>query len=405
MRSQPTIIPAYDIAPFGPSETQGDVNCAVPIASPIIATESDHAGNLEGADTETDADLLAMPGAHDGQPPKIFGNLISPTSHSGYPLWLGAVHVTHISGPELTHLDRQIWTYLVARAYNRIGLDDEHRIPYVEIREQMNERMVLVAGEDGNKSVRRATSGGHESNDRIREAIAKLQKTIVAWDIFDEDERTSQSIKPLAKPGRPPKGVKRGDRQSQLLGSTGHDYGHGGERVLLYSFPVHLRSLLSNPTTFSYLRTRVVFSFTSQYALRLYETLQRYADRRIKPWLLRVDVDRLRLLIGIREGQLQGFGRLWQRALQPALEQINAFAEFEVACEVHRGNGRGSPVEGVTLTVRPKSEAAAVQTLYDAGPAARRNRRAVPDVADRQAEAAVGATAKTKRISRFKPRD
>ena len=340
----------------------------------VSSSESDHAASpviLEAESVQTllhepsspapSGEILVLPEIDDvclddeisDTPPKPFGNLTNPSSHSGYPLWLGAIHITHVEGPELTQFDRQIWTYLVALAYERMSTADEHRVTYKAIREQISERMVLVH-EDGERVVRRASSAGHESNDRIRESITKLQKTIVAWDIFREDNRS--------------KALKAGERQSQLLGSAGFEYQYdeNGERVLLYSFPVHLRPLLSNPQTYSYLRTRVVFSFTSLYALRLYESLQRHADRRVKPWRVTLDVEKLRLLLGVKPGQLAGFGNLKQRALDPALEQINAFAEFDVACDFVRGTGRGAPVKEIVLTISAKSETAAVRALYDA---------------------------------------
>jgi hypothetical protein len=320
--------------------------------------------------------------------PKVFGNLANPKSHSGYPLWLGAVHVAYAEGPELTVQDRQIWTYLVALAYETMNTADDHRVTYRAIREQLAERMEIAADEDGNQVTRRAIGPGHDSYERIKDSVLKLMKTIVVWDVFKEDKRSEK--------------VFSGQRFSQLLGSGGYDtIDAGNERMLVYSFPLHLRPLLGNPQTYSYLRTRVVFSFTSIYALRLYEALQRHADRRIKPWRVTLDIPKLRLLLGIKDGQLEGFARIKQRALDPALEQINAFAEFDVDYDVKRGSGRGAPVTEITLTVRAKSETAAVRALYDADKVAREKSKEQKEI--RRAEKEAAEIAEIERLNAARP--
>lgn len=100
---------------------------------------------------------------------------------------------------------------------------------------------------------------------------------------------------------------------------------------------------------------RIQYQFESKYGLQLYEILKRYADRDAdEPWWP-VKTSELRDLLGCRD-KLTDWKDFRRRALDPALEEINALAEFVVAMEeVRQGRGRGGgQVVGMIFKVRRK---------------------------------------------------
>ncbi|MBI1384748.1 MAG: RepB family plasmid replication initiator protein [Rhizobiales bacterium] len=190
----------------------------------------------------------------------------------------------------------------------------------------------------------RAYLGEHESNDRVREGLDNLSQIRVDFDVLGEEGRKFA--------------------YGAFVNVSGHEVGQGGKAR--YQFHHELRPLLREPAKWARVSLAILQGFQSKYAARLYENLELYANRRVPEW--RIGVEDLRTCLGA-DGVLPGWGQLWRRALRPALEEVNARADFHAEIEVSHKTGRR--VDTVVFRIT-KSEARAVRE--NAGTRAKRRR-------------------------------
>lgn len=181
--------------------------------------------------------------------------------------------------------DRRCFNLLVANAWDKIEEDIDHCIP---------------------KSVLR---GSHDSNDRIRDMTHRLMSTIVEMDVI--------------------RNGKKFIRSTQLLGPTDREEGDDETGVLYYSFPKALRTIIKNSTTYGRLRTEVMFCFSSKYALTLYELLQKRCKLSHKN-TDEFSIEDFRKLLGVPKGRLIAFSAFRERAIEPAVAEVNALGDYVI---------------------------------------------------------------------------
>lgn len=150
--------------------------------------------------------------------------------------------------------------------------------------------------------------GAHDSNDRLEDSLLALMKTIVTVALPDG-----------------------GTRRVALLGGNDLDSPTRRRGTLTYSFDKRLVPLLRDSTVFGKLELAVMHSFSTKYALALYEALSRRV-RLSNIFNETFDLDAFRDLLGVPDDKLKSYGSLNQRAIQPALAEINAMASF--GCEI-----------------------------------------------------------------------
>lgn len=222
---------------------------------------------------------------------------------SQFPKSTGAIEISEPEG-NLTLADRRLFNHLLAAAYRDLGKVASHAVKMSEI------RSFAAMARDGTEDT---------SNRRIKTSITRLQQTVVQFNYLDS---------------------ARGEvwRSSQLLGEC-ELVERTGE--LTYSFPPGLAERLIEPALYSFISLRVVYQFESKYSLILYEILKRYADRNAEEPYWTVQTSELRDLLGCRD-KLKDWKDFNIRALQPAMQEINELAEFNVRLDEKRqGRGRG----------------------------------------------------------------
>lgn len=163
--------------------------------------------------------------------------------------------------------------------------------------------------------------GTHDSNDRLRESILALMRTVVI--------------------ARLPDGTTT---QVQLLG--GNNIG-APQRVrgrLRYRFDPELIPLLRESRIFGVLEMRVMARFSTKYALGLYEAVSRRV--RMERIYENFSLDDMRELLGVPAGKLERVNNLRAKAIQPAVEEVNALAPFNVKIEEVRS---GRSVSGFRI--------------------------------------------------------
>lgn len=146
----------------------------------------------------------------------------------------------------------------------------------------------------------------HDSNDRLVQSITALMTTVVT--IQRPDGSTDRV---------------------QLLGWNNLSDPKRDHGSLKYSIPPELAEMLRDSTVFAKLELEVLRSFTSKYAMALYENVARRV-RLQHVFTERLELDKFRELLGVEEGKLTTFGNLNQFAIKPALLEVNALADFTV---------------------------------------------------------------------------
>jgi hypothetical protein len=201
----------------------------------------------------------------------------------------------------LTLNDRRTYNLLIAHAWDEITKPVVHKVRKAILR------------------------GSHESNDRLGESIRRLMGAIAEVRVTID-----------GKPAR---------LRVQLLG-TNAEQDDDENGYLYYSFPEELRDIVRRSEIFARLRTRVMYCFTSKYALCLYEIVQKRVNLEQRQ-CEQFTVADLRALLNVPKGKLERFADFNKYALQPALKELNGLSEYAVEVGMVK---RGRQVTHLTLS-------------------------------------------------------
>ena len=155
--------------------------------------------------------------------------------------------------------------------------------------------------------------GLHDSNDRVRESLERLQKTLVRAQLSGGVTRTVQ-----------------------MLGGTDISDDDRQTGTLRYDFHRKLVPLLRKSEIYARMEIKVLSAFTSKYSLALYEVIaSKIALRKSSE---EITVETLRQWFGIERGKLARYPDLNRFAVIPALHEVNGLSPFEVTIEpIKRG--------------------------------------------------------------------
>lgn len=189
-----------------------------------------------------------------------------------------------VFGEALSLNDRRCWNALISNAFGPDMRDDERdfSIDLVELR------------------------NSHNSNERVEDTIEKLMKTI-------------------ARCKMPDGSITR----FQLLGGNNMGDPTRSRGQLTYSFDKRLVEAVKDSISFGKLEIAVMAAFSSKYALALYEHVARRVNLRNR-FSEDYTIEQLREILDVQPGQLKAFGNFKQRAITPALEEVNLWAPFKV---------------------------------------------------------------------------
>lgn len=154
----------------------------------------------------------------------------------------------------------------------------------------------------------RELRGLHDSNDRVRASLEKLQKTLVSARMPDGKMRTVQ-----------------------MLGGTDIDDDGRKDGMLKYDFHRKLVPLLRQSELYTRMEVKVLASFTSKYALGLYETIASKINMRRTSEEL--DIETFRQWLGVEASKLNRWPDFNRFALKIALDEVNSLSPFAVEIE------------------------------------------------------------------------
>jgi len=199
-----------------------------------------------------------------------------------------------------TLTERRAWNLLLVNAWGE-DLDRPGAVFSIELRE---------------------LRGLHDSNDRIRPSLRRFQQTLVDARLANGKTRTVQ-----------------------LLGATDMDEEEREDGILIYDFPLKLTEILRDSELYARMQMKVIASFNSKYALSLYETIS--ARINLRKSSEAIDIETLRLWLGVEMGKLGTWSDLRRMALEPALSEVNGLSPYSVEAEPIK---RGRKVVQVKLT-------------------------------------------------------
>lgn len=217
----------------------------------------------------------------------------------------------------LTLADRRIYNMLLLNAWESIGEEKSHVIAKKDLR------------------------GSHNVNDRVGDSIDRLMAVVCKT--------------PVIRNG------KNYTRKFHLIETSDDQNDNEDMGLLYYNFPVHLRNIIKNSTQFARLKKEILFALSSKYALSLYELIAKRINLKHKK-SEEIPIERFRIFLGVEEGKLVQFTHLRQRAIDPAVLEVNGLAEF--GCKVEPVY-TGKKVTAVTLSWWPKSLAEKMVALRE----------------------------------------
>jgi plasmid replication initiation protein len=191
-------------------------------------------------------------------------------------------HVAAIhTDAKLSLLQRKLANVLLLNAYPRLLSQESHRIRVKELAE--------VAGFD--------------SNDRqcLRDALLGLMKTVFRWNVIKK------------------KGVEH-DWDACVMICSASMRG----AWCRYAYSPELRAKLYQPQIYAQINMSIQRSFTSSYALALYENCLSYRGAGQTPWW---SVKEIRQILGLGDSAFyREYRDLNRKVLKPAIAQVNASA-------------------------------------------------------------------------------
>ena len=191
----------------------------------------------------------------------------------------------------LTLQDRRIYNLLILNAWDNITEPIEHRIHKRDLR------------------------GSHHTSERVGDSLLRLMGAVAQLRI-ERDAGEGD-------------GPETFTRRVQLLAGTEESAKSDG--IVYYNFPAAVRGIIRESSQYARLQKQVMFAFSSKYALALYEMVQKRGNLKFKT-SEEFPVDRFRSLLGVEPEKLVEFKSFKQRAIDPAVLEVNGLGEF--GCKV-----------------------------------------------------------------------
>lgn len=216
-----------------------------------------------------------------------------------------------------TAFDRKIWLLLLHLEWDNLieksGSGKWHEVSEPDLR-------TLIEKYSGSKDL-----------ERLWDSIKRLTKTHVEYWYIDENDERWEGATTIFMGVYKPKQKRDG--------------------IVRFMFPPPLIPIILEPGRFARLRVEFMFKLDSKYAITLYQVLESVANLRVP--VLGARVEEIRRWLKVPEGKLKTWQNLFNKALFPALKEINSNPELSgvnVEYELIR-SGKGGKVQEVKFTV------------------------------------------------------
>ena len=227
---------------------------------------------------------------------------------------------SQVTGP-FTAFDRKLWLLLLHIEWDNLkthsGSGQWHEI------EESTLRALVI------KYI------GARDNEQFWGSIKRLTKTHVEYHFIEDEERWEGAT-------------------TLFMGQYKAKQKRTG--IVRFMFPPPLIPIILEPGRFARLRVEFMLKLDSKYAVTLYQVLESIANLKVP--VLEATVEEIRGWLKVPESKLNTWQNLCNKAMLPALQEINSNPELSgisVAHELIR-NGRGGKVQGVKFTVQKAAQ-------------------------------------------------
>lgn len=200
---------------------------------------------------------------------------------------VAAIHINN----KLSLLQHKIANILLLLAYDDLLIKEEHTVRVGHL----------------------AKLAGFDSNDHelLKQSLVALAETSLQWNILNEGKKGEWGV-------------------STMLAQAVIDKGE-----CRYAYSPELRRKLYKPEIYARINLAVQQTFTSGYALKLYENCVRYRDVHSTGWW---SVEIFKSLLGIDEDEYRNFKDLNKWVIKPSIVQINGGSDITLDVEYKREN-------------------------------------------------------------------
>jgi hypothetical protein len=209
---------------------------------------------------------------------------------------IAAIHINN----RLTLTQRKASNVLLHNAYEELLTARVHRIRVKDLAE--------------------AIGFNTHNLDPLKEALKTLARTVLEWNILDED------------------GAQEEWGATTLLAQAVIKNGY-----CVYAYSPELCEKLYRPEIYALLNLSIQRKFSSGYALALYENCLRYRRVGTTGW---INLDMLKRLLGISEvdGYYQDFRKFNDKIIKPAVRQVNETSDLILEVDYQRDHRRVAAV-------------------------------------------------------------
>lgn len=214
---------------------------------------------------------------------------------------------------DLTLHDRRVLNLLIENAWTEIEDNTLHVMP-----------------------LRKLRGPTHKGGERVSDSVGRLITTLVEIPTKDKNSKPATL------------------RTSLLSETTTTDDEDDPKAYIRYAFSQGMRDIIKNSRYWGRIKAHVMFSFSSKYALCLYEALCLRGNLQVSEQ--EFSVENFRDLLGVPNEKLERSPDLLRRVVNPAAEEVNGLSDFNVEIEPIRDGGmvRGKVV-GFRMSWEKKS--------------------------------------------------
>ena len=199
-------------------------------------------------------------------------------------------------------------------------------------------RQGIREGRDYTIEIDDLKTDGHKGYDPVVEAVESLMMTLLIFKDANGDDCRVQFLggNNMTAKGRP-----------------------GG--VLTYSFDKRLIELLEPSARWGQISLPVLMSFSSKYAISLYENITQSVNLRHITYAT-YTIEEFREMMGVPAGRYSVYGDLNRHVIKPSVTEINALAHFEISVLPIK---KGKKVDQIMVAWTRKSDEARHEALRE----------------------------------------
>ncbi|MDX7951805.1 replication initiation protein [Lichenihabitans sp. Uapishka_5] len=202
-------------------------------------------------------------------------------------------------------------------------------------------RQGIREGRDYTIEIDDLKTDGHKGYEPVVEAVEALMTTFLIFKDPNDPDGDDYRVQFLGGNNMTPKGRPGG--------------------VLTYSFDKRLIALLEASVKWGQISLPVLMSFSSKYAISLYENVTQSVNlRHISN--ATYTIDEFREMMGVPAGRYAVYGDLNRHVIKPSVSEINALAHFEISVLPIK---KGKKVDQIMVAWMRKSQDAATEALRE----------------------------------------